>query len=75
MVEPEAGWAHRQTMLSFCLNTVKTSMAQKVDIQSSPIGGGDVGDIPVPISALRVGRTRGVKEEEVLVSSFSSVAA
>ena len=60
-------------MLSFCLNTVKSSIAQKMDSQINPIGSGDLGDIPVVIPALRPGRTRGVKEEEVLVSSVYEI--
>jgi hypothetical protein len=59
-----AGWAHRQTMLSYCVNTVRTSMeAKKVDVL--PTQGGLAVDIPIPV---RVGLTRGIKEEEVLVS-------
>ena len=65
-----AGWAHRQTLLSYCLNTVQSSIQAKRKAQSG-IEEKLVAPAHVPSGPWR----RGVKEEEVLVGArpFSSV--
>jgi hypothetical protein len=57
-----AGWAHRQTLLSYCIGTVKASAEDK-----RPMATGDERLSALPSRTDRDRRDRGWREEEVLV--------
>lgn len=59
-----AGWAHRQTMLSFCIQTVNSSIEAK---NPAGLSGADEKLIGTSTSAAGGSRQRGWKEDEVLV--------
>lgn len=64
-----AGWAHRQTLLTYCLSTVHSSLEQK----KAEIAGQEERLAAAPSRTPgEIGRrVRGVKEEEVFVSVYS----
>ena len=59
-----AGWAHRQTLLTYCLQTVTSSIEAK---KPQGLTGSDNERLSVPTPPS--GSRRGWMEEEVLVSS------
>lgn len=62
LTEHAAGWAHRQTLLSYCIGTVKASAEDK-----RPMATGDERLSALPSRTDRDRRERGWREEEVLV--------
>ncbi|OCF40919.1 hypothetical protein I317_05278 [Kwoniella heveanensis CBS 569] len=65
--EMMAGWAHRQTLLSFCSQTVSANLDEKKQSQPGAEGGG------VRTSSSSTPRwERGIREEEVLADQLAS---
>ncbi|ORX34499.1 caffeine-induced death protein 2-domain-containing protein [Kockovaella imperatae] len=63
--EMMAGWAHRQTMLSFCLQTVARSMEGKRPVEP-------VASTPAFSSPMHGASARGWAEEEVLANQLGN---
>lgn len=69
---PTAGWTHRQTLLTYCINTVEGSMNAKRAAAGGPTDERLVAAPPRPAGVQGGAHERGVREEQAVSDALHS---